>query len=80
MVVWCTQNAPRRQQFHVAPAMSAPLVQHFGGYKKNKYKKLVTHVESHASAGEFARERRTALYKSEQQTNKHKYIYFRAYL
>ena len=23
MVVWCTQNAPRRQQFHVAPAMSA---------------------------------------------------------
>ena len=21
MVVWCTQNAPRRQQFHVAPAM-----------------------------------------------------------
>ena len=23
MVVWCTQNAPRRQQFHVAPAMPA---------------------------------------------------------
>ena len=23
MVVWRTQNAPRRQQFHVAPAMSA---------------------------------------------------------
>ena len=22
MVVWCRQNAPRRQQFHVAPAMS----------------------------------------------------------
>ena len=21
MGVWCTQNAPRRQQFHVAPAM-----------------------------------------------------------
>ena len=23
MVVWCTQNAPRRQQFHVAPATPA---------------------------------------------------------
>ena len=23
MVVWCTQNVPRRQQFHVAPAMPA---------------------------------------------------------
>ena len=23
MVVWCTQNTPRRQQFHVAPAMPA---------------------------------------------------------
>ena len=23
MVVWCTQNAPRRQQFHVAPARPA---------------------------------------------------------
>ena len=23
MVVWCTQNAPRRQQFHVAPPMPA---------------------------------------------------------
>ena len=22
-LVWCTQNAPKRQQFHVAPAMSA---------------------------------------------------------
>ena len=32
MVVWCTQNAPRRQQFYVAPAMSALYVHHFGGY------------------------------------------------
>ena len=23
IVVWCTKNAPRRQQFHVAPAMPA---------------------------------------------------------
>ena len=23
MVVWCTQNAPRRQKFHVAPTMLA---------------------------------------------------------
>ena len=50
MVVWCTQNAPRWQQFHVAPAMSALEVHHFGEYLKTRYKKLVTHVESHASA------------------------------
>ena len=50
MVVWCTQNAPRRQQFHVAPALPALQVQHFGGDLKTCYKKLVTHVESHASA------------------------------
>ena len=41
---------PRRQQFHVAPAMPALQVHHFGGYSKTHYKKLVTHVESHASA------------------------------
>ena len=50
MVVWCTQNAQRRQQFHVAPAMSALQVHHFRGYSKPRYKKLFTHVESHKSA------------------------------
>ena len=50
MVVWCTQNAPTRQQFHVVPAMPALYVHHFGGHSKTRYKKLVTHVESHASA------------------------------
>ena len=50
MVVWCTQNALRRQQFHVAPAMLALYIYHFGGYLKMCYKKLVTDVESHASA------------------------------
>ena len=50
MVVCCTQNAPKRQQFHVAPAMPALYVPHFGGYSKTRYKKLFTHVESHASA------------------------------
>ena len=49
-VVWCTQNAPRWQQFLVAPAMPALYVHHFGGYSKTRYKKLFTHVESHASA------------------------------
>ena len=51
---------------HVAPAMPALLVHHFGGYSKTRYKKLFTHVESHASAVN-ARERRIALYKSDQQ-------------
>ena len=47
MVVWCTQNAPIRQQFRVAPAMQQPDA---GGYSKTRYKTLGTHVESHASA------------------------------
>ena len=41
-----TELAPRRQQFHVAPAMPALRVHHFGGYSKTHYKKLVTYVES----------------------------------
>ena len=39
-----TELAPRRQQFHVALAMPAVDIQ------KTRYKKLVTHVESHAGA------------------------------
>ena len=35
------------QQIFVAPAMP---VHHFGGYSRMWYKKLFTHVESHASA------------------------------
>ena len=46
----CMQNAPRWQQFLVAPAMPALRVHHFGGYSKTRYEKLFTHVESHASA------------------------------
>ena len=45
-----TEIAPRRQQFHVAPAMPALYAHHFGGYSKARFKKLVTHVESHAGA------------------------------
>ena len=50
MVAWCTQNAPRQQQFHLAPAMSALSVHHFRGYSKTHCKKLVTRVESHAGS------------------------------
>ena len=54
MVVWCTQNVPRQQQFYVAPAMPAQYVHHFGGYSQKKktvcYEKLVMYVESLASA------------------------------
>ena len=54
-----TGLAPRRLQFHVAPAMPALSVHHFGGYSKKKKEKkkekkgaikVVTHVEPHASA------------------------------
>ena len=50
MFVRCTQNAPRRQKFYVAPAMSALQVHHFGRYSKTGYEKLITHVESRGSA------------------------------
>ena len=40
---------PRWQQFHVA-CQCCKYVHHFGGYLKMRYKKLVTHVKSHASA------------------------------
>ena len=49
MFVWCAQNAPRWQQFHVAPAMPVLWVHHIRGYSKTHYKKLVTHVEWLAS-------------------------------
>ena len=51
MGVWCTQNAPRRAAVpcgtNHASAVSTP---HFGGHSNMHYKKLVTQVESHASA------------------------------
>ena len=52
MLVWCTQNTLRWQQFHVAPAMPALQVYHFSGFFffKACYKKLFIHVESHVSA------------------------------
>ena len=45
-----TELAPRRQQFHVAPAMPALKHTTSVNIQKTRYKKLVTHVESHASA------------------------------
>ena len=45
-----TELAPRRQQFHVAPAMRALKYTTSVDIQKTLYKKLVTHVESHASA------------------------------
>ena len=47
-----TELAPRRQQFHVAPAMPSAVsdITSVDIFKKTRYKKLVTHVESRASA------------------------------
>ena len=45
-----TELAPKRQQFHVAPAMPALKYTTSVDIRKTRYKKLVTHVESHASA------------------------------
>ena len=45
-----TELAPRWQQFHVAPAMPALKYTTLVDIEKMRYKMLVTHVESHASA------------------------------
>ena len=45
-----TELAPRRQQFHVTPAMPALKYTTSVDIQKTRYKKLVTHVESYASA------------------------------
>ena len=45
-----TEFALRWQQFHVAPAMQALKYTMSVNFQKTSYKKLVTHVESHASA------------------------------
>ena len=45
-----TELAPRWQQFHVAPAMPALKYTASVDIHETRYEKLVTHVESHASA------------------------------
>ena len=45
-----TELAPRRQQFHVAPAMPALKYTTSVDIQKTRYKKLVTHVEPQVSA------------------------------
>ena len=45
-----SELAPRRQQFHVAPAMPALKYITSVDIQKTHYKKLVTRVESHQSA------------------------------
>ena len=45
-----TELAPRRQQFHVAPAMPALKYTALVDIQKTRYEKLVIHVESHSSA------------------------------
>ena len=45
-----TDLSPRRLQFHVAPDMPALKYTTSVDIQKTRYKKLVTRVESHASA------------------------------
>ena len=45
-----TELVLRRQQFHVAPAMSALKYTTLVDIQKTRSKKLVTHVEPHVSA------------------------------
>ena len=50
MVVWWTLNAPRWQQFHVAPANASAVSTPLRWIFKDVHKKLVTRVESHPGA------------------------------
>ena len=45
-----TELAPRRQRFHVAPAMAALKYTSSVDTQQTRYKKLVTYVQSHASS------------------------------
>ena len=45
-----TELAPRRQHFHVAPALPALKYTTSIDIQKTRYKNLVTRVESHTSA------------------------------
>ena len=45
-----TELAPRRQHFHVAPAMSVLKYTTLVDIQKTRHKKLVTHVEPQVSA------------------------------
>ena len=45
-----TELAPRRQQFHMAPAMPALKYTTSVDIQKTRCKKIVTYVESHARA------------------------------
>ena len=45
-----TELAPRQLQFYVAPAVPVLKYTALVDIQKSRYKKLVTHVESHASA------------------------------
>ena len=67
MVVWCTQNPPRWQQFHVAPAMPVPTAVDI---QKRIIKKKEAASHSRritCKHSESAQDWRIALYKSDQQ-------------
>ena len=66
MAVWCAQNPPRRQQFHVAPAMPVDIK------NKKKEERNALYKVSHSCGitcerSESARERRIAQHKSNRQ-------------
>ena len=67
VVVRCTQNAPRRQQFHVAPIMSAPLSTQVRCIFRNALWKASYSCRITRKCCESAREWRIALYKTDQQ-------------
>ena len=71
MAVWCTHNAPRQQQWHVAPAMWAPLSTQVRCIFRNTLWKASYSCRITCKRNESARERKIALYKTDQQQHTH---------
>ena len=78
IVVWRTQNAPRLQQFHVAPAMSALLSTPLQWILKNVLQKASHSCRITCKRSESAWEQRIARHKSDQQQGKHISSWFRS--
>ena len=73
LVHGCTERAPRQQRFHVD---SHTALHHFNEYSKRAVKRLQSLIQNHVrqERSQSARERRTALRKSDQQQQQHQTV------
>ena len=85
MIVWCTSNVRRWQQFHVAPASTCQRCKHTTSVdiqkcaikkEKRKEKKASHSCRITCERSESARVRRIVLYKSDQQQQHWQYCHY----